>query len=59
MKYPRAFSLKAGLKSSRRGAVEKNLTRSHEVAGLIPGLSELRIQRCSELWCRPAAVALI
>ena len=28
MKYPRAFSLKAGLKSSRRGAVEKNITSS-------------------------------
>ena len=30
-----------------------NLTRNHEVAGLIPGLlSELRIQRCHERWCR-------
>ena len=26
--------------SSRRGAVEMNLTRSHEVSGLIPGLAQ-------------------
>ena len=39
--------------NSRCGAVEMNLTRNHEVAGLIPGLlSELRIRCCCELWCR-------
>ena len=28
-----------------------NLTRNHEVAGLIPGLSQwLSIQHCCELW---------
>ena len=29
-----------------------NLTSIHEDAGLIPGLSVLRIWRCYELWCR-------
>ena len=29
-----------------------NPTRNHEVSGLIPGLSGLRIQRGRELWCR-------
>ena len=29
-----------------------NLTRNHEVAGSIPGLSGLRIQRGCELWRR-------
>ena len=28
------------------------LTRIHEDAGSIPGLSGLRILRCCELWCR-------
>ena len=28
-----------------------NLTRNHEIAGWIPGLSELGIQHCRELWC--------
>ena len=37
-------------RSSRRGAVETNATRNHEVAGSIPGL--LRIWHCRELWCR-------
>ena len=27
-------------------------TRIHEDAGSIPGLAELRIQCCRELWCR-------
>ena len=27
------------MRSSRRGAAETNLTRNHEVAGLIPGLA--------------------
>ena len=38
----------------------KNPTRNQEVA--VPSLallSRLRIWRCSELWCRPAATALI
>ena len=35
------------------GASETNPTRNREVAGSIPGLlSGLRIQCCSELWCR-------
>ena len=38
-----------GSRSSGRGTVETNPTRSHEVAGLISGL---RIWRCRELWCR-------
>ena len=30
-----------------------NLTRDHEVVGLIPDLTQwLRIWRCRELWCR-------
>ena len=28
------------LQSSRRGAAETNLTRNHEVAGSVPGLSQ-------------------
>ena len=40
--------------SSHHGTVETNLTRNHEVAGLIPslGISGLRIQHCHELWRR-------
>ena len=38
---------------SRCGAVETNLTRIQEVAGLtLASLSGLRIWRCQELWCR-------
>ena len=41
------------IRSSCRGAVEMNPTRSHEVAGLIPGLTQwLRIWHRDELWCR-------
>ena len=30
-----------------------NLTRNHEVAGLIPGLAQwVTIRCCCELWCR-------
>ena len=37
-----------------------NLTRNHEAAGSIPGLTQwVRIQRCCELWCRLAATVLI
>ena len=40
-------------KSSRSGSGEMNPTRSHEVAGVIPGLARwLRFRRCPELWCR-------
>ena len=39
------------------GSVETNLTSIHEDTGSVSGLSELRIWRCHELWCRPAAVA--
>ena len=35
--------------SSRCRAAETNLTRNHEVVGLIPGLAQLRIQHCYEL----------
>ena len=39
--------------NSRGGAAEMNPTRTHEVAGSIPGLSQrVRIQRYCELWCR-------
>ena len=56
---------------SRHGPAETNLTRNHEAAGSIPGLSQLRIQRCHNcgrfhsdpallwLWRRLAAVAPI
>ena len=37
----------------RSGAAETNLTRNHEVLGLMPGLSQwFGILRCRELWCR-------
>ena len=42
-------------KSSHRGAAEMNLSRNHEVASSIPGLTQLsglRIWHCHELWCR-------
>ena len=35
-----------------------NLTSIHETAGSIPDLAQ-RIPGCSDLWCRPAATALI
>ena len=38
--------------TSHHGPAETNPTRNHEIAGLIPGLSGLRIQRFHELWCR-------
>ena len=41
------------LRSSRHGAVETNLTRKHEVEGLILALlNGLRIRHCCELWYR-------
>ena len=38
--------------SSHRYTEEMNLTRNHEIAGVISGLSGLRIWCCHELWCR-------
>ena len=38
--------------SSHHGSAETNLTGNHELVGLIPGLSELRIRHCHKLWCR-------
>lgn len=36
----REMQIKTTMRSSHRGAVETNLTRKHEVAGLIPGLAQ-------------------
>ena len=51
---------KPSVGSSRHGAAERNLTRNHEVEGLIPGLTQ-RVKDLAWLWLwrRPAAVALI
>ena len=45
--------------SSPHGAAETNLTRNHEVAGLIPGLLTQWVKDPALLWlwCRPGAVA--
>ena len=45
-------SLEIPTRSSRRGPVETNPTRNHDLVGLILGLaSGLRIWCCCELWC--------
>ena len=46
--------------SSRRGIVETNPTRNHEVAGSIPVLTQwVEDLALLWLWCRPAATAPI
>ena len=56
------FYIKKLLWSSRCGTAETNPTRNHEVAGLIPGLSQ-RVKDLALLllwlWHRPAATAPI
>ena len=40
--------------------METNLTRHHEVVGLIPGLAQwVKDLALLWLWCRPAATAMI
>ena len=43
------------MRSSRRGAAETNLTRSHEVSGSIPGLA----QRVKDRVLPPASVKVV
>ena len=45
-------------RTSCRGTAETNPTRSHEVAGSIPGLAPW-VKDLTLLWCRPAATAPI
>ena len=49
-----------GARSFRRGTAETNLTRSHEVVDLIPGLAQWVVDLVLLwLWRRPAAIAPI
>ena len=53
-------TLKGSLRSSPCGSVVMNPTRIHEDEdGSLALLSGLRIWFCHELWCMPAAAALI
>ena len=52
--------LNSFFRSSHRGVAETNLTRNHEVAGSIPGPTQLvKDLALLWLWCKTAAVALI
>ena len=51
--------LKMSLMGSHCGAAEANPTRNHEVAGLIPDLTQwVKDLPLLWLWCRPVATAL-
>ena len=48
------------VRSSRDGSVVTNPTSIHEnVGSSLASLRGLRVRRCHELWCRPAAAAPI
>ena len=54
------FVFKFFFRSSHRGVAETNLTRNHEVAGSIPGPTQLvKDLALLWLWCRPAAATPI
>ena len=46
------FSQEEVTRSYHHDSAETNLTGNHEDTGLIPGLTQLRIRRCCELWYR-------
>ena len=53
MKQRKKNNFKSLMGSSYYGTMETNLTRNHEVAGLIPGLAQwVKDLSCHELWCR-------